>query len=148
MASVGTAHSVRPPGASDTSVSSIRVRLLSNSSHLVVVQSRQMEAEVKPSTGCDIFQWLREVCSTKLIATVFCFHPSSIIISSRIISVTPTFYYLLQLCSSISKFTSTLNFYYLLQLCSSNPVRVSSASSIISLGPRLPLFLFFIIIDQ
>ena len=28
-----------------------------------------MEAEIRPSTGCDIYQWLREVCSTKLIAT-------------------------------------------------------------------------------
>ena len=27
-------------------------------------------AEVRPSTGCDIYQWLREVCSAKLVATV------------------------------------------------------------------------------
>ncbi len=79
MVSVGTAHSVRPPGASDTSVSSLRVRLLSNSgwspycggrSREHPVTNMAMEAEVRPSTGCDIYQWLREVCSTKLLATV------------------------------------------------------------------------------
>lgn len=34
------------------------------------VTDMAMEAEVRPSTGCDIYQWLREVCSAKLIATV------------------------------------------------------------------------------
>ena len=30
-----------------------------------------MEAEIRPSTGSDIYQWLREVCSPKLIVGGF-----------------------------------------------------------------------------
>ena len=28
-----------------------------------------MEAEIRQATACDIYQWLREVCSTNLLAT-------------------------------------------------------------------------------
>ncbi len=30
-----------------------------------------MEIEIRTSTGRDIYQWFREVCSTKLMATPF-----------------------------------------------------------------------------
>jgi len=33
------------------------------------VSDAATEAEIRRSTACDMYQWFREVCSTKLIAT-------------------------------------------------------------------------------
>ena len=33
------------------------------------VTEMAMEAEIRQATACDIYQWLREVCSTNLLAT-------------------------------------------------------------------------------
>ena len=33
------------------------------------VTEMAMEAEIRQATACDIYQWLQEVCSTKLLAT-------------------------------------------------------------------------------
>ena len=73
----GICWHVRQQSPSDTIASSRRASWLFSNGLLPYyggqgsnpVTEMAMEAEIRQATAVDIYQWLREVCSTKLLAT-------------------------------------------------------------------------------